>query len=90
MNADLALNNDDASAIRQRFSNALPLELADAVYSDSDKLLYRYRIVDANNDRNINNVDGNLIRRVHSFLAPEKLTEFYRPTEYTCPVEPKP
>ena len=90
VNADLALNNDDASAIRQRFSNALPLELADAVYSDSDKLLYRYRIVDANNDRNINNVDGNLIRRVHSFLAPEKLTEFYRPTEYTCPVEPKP
>lgn len=81
--ANLLLNSDDSEALLHRFRTALPLELPTGVFSKADQLLYRYRILDANNDRNINNVDANLIRR-----TPGKVKQFYRPTEYTCPVQP--
>ncbi len=91
VNADGSLSTSvkDADTIRKRFSEALPLELTDPVYSQADRRLYRYRIVDANNDRNINNVDANLIRKVTAFFLPEDtLTQFYRPTDYIYPTTP--
>ena len=90
VNADRTLMTDVAQ-IRERFTTALPHMaggLSDAVYTPEDKLLYCYRIVDVNNDRNINNVDANLVRRIADLLPNNKLTEFYRPTEYTNPIKP--
>lgn len=81
----------DKVAIQRRFSagTALPYELPITVYSAADTLVYKYRIVDANNDRNINNIDAGLIRKMTELVhTPAKLTEFYRPTEYTYPVKP--
>lgn len=85
VNADLSLVTDvkDANALRKRFSAGLPLDLDDTVYIAADKLLYRYRIVDANNDRNVNEVDADLIREVTTSIVDGTLTQFYRPTEYT-------
>ncbi len=68
----------DADAVRDRYSASLPLEATN--YPQADQLLYRYRILDANNDRNINNIDSNLIRR--SIATGVSLTEFYRPVDY--------
>lgn len=57
-----------------------PYRLADHIdvlnYPDWDKTVYRYRICDVNNDRNINNI--NAIR----ILNEETLTDFYRPVDY--------
>ena len=85
----------DANAIRKRFSSALPgvTQFADATLGTdgvADSLLYRYRIVDANNDRNINNIDADLIRWVTTsgFTGRTALTEFYKPVQYTNPVKP--
>lgn len=89
VDADQILERADADAIRKRFRTALPLEMADVDYSAGDKLVYKYRIVDANNDRNINNVDANLIRKVTALILPsEPLTQFYRPTDYIYPALP--
>ena len=79
----------DATAIQERFvddvTKKLPLEAPN--YSTLvDMLVYRYRILDANNDRNINNIDSNLIREVlDTTSAINALTEFYLPTDYITP-----
>ena len=45
-------------------------------YPDYDKEVYRYRICDANDDRNINDIDANRIQNEAT------LTDFYRPVDY--------
>ena len=85
MNADLNVTTGDVDAIQNRFggkaANPVTLPLNSANYPAADKLVYRYRILDANNDRNINNIDANLIRQVLSTRG--TLTEFYLPIDYT-------
>lgn len=91
VNANLAVDASDAIALRQRFSILLPVKGTDYALSangTADSLLYTYRILDANNDRNINNVDADMIRRMKTFGDPAKLTEFYLPTHYTDPDQP--
>lgn len=92
VDADKTVTDVDRVSIQQRFNQdkALPYELATTVYSEADELVYKYRVVDANNDRNINNIDAGMIRKVTTLLPTAKLTEFYRPTEYTYPVKPTP
>lgn len=91
-NASDKVTKNDRTAIQQRFSTALPYELPTTVYSAADALVYKYRIVDANNDRNINNIDAGLIRKAEIKRIKDKpiLTEFYKPVEYTNPVKPTP
>lgn len=97
VDADQVVTDVDRVSIQRRFNTgtALPYELpndppASAVYSAADELVYKYRIVDANNDRNINNIDAGMIRKVTTLLPTSNLTQFYRPTEYTNPVKPTP
>lgn len=68
----------DAELIRQRFAQPLGLgdDAAAVNYPASDKSLYRYRVLDVNNDRNINNIDANRIKNNGT------LTDFYRPVDY--------
>lgn len=85
MNADLSTNEADGTAIQNRFggtaTDPINLPLNSANYPEGDKLLYRYRILDTNNDRNVNNIDANLIREV--LRTNSALTEFYLPIDYT-------
>lgn len=71
-------NDDDAEYIRQRvILDGMLADTSDVVnYPDWDKTLYRYRICDVNNDRNINNIDANRIQNETT------LTDFYRPVDY--------
>lgn len=68
----------DAEYIRQRIvlEHMLADEGAVVNYPDWDKSVYRYRICDVNDDRNINNIDAN---RIQNEAA---LTDFYRPVDY--------
>lgn len=79
VNADLTVDSMDGDYIHNRMSVPLPIDqLAGSDnYPAADKLVYRYRIVDANNDRNINNIDANLIYRLGLQQA------FYLPIDYT-------
>lgn len=79
VNADLKVDGTDGDYIHNRMSVPLPIDqLTGSInYPAADKLVYRYRIVDVNNDRNINNIDANLIYRLGIQQA------FYLPIDYT-------
>lgn len=64
-------DNLDAAAIEGRFGSKLGHEAVG--YSDGQ--LFLYRVCDANNDRNLNNVDANAIRG-------GKCVIYYLPTDY--------
>ena len=83
VNADLSVNGADGDYIHGRMRYPLPIDqlAGSADYPEGDKLVYRYRIVDANNDRNINNIDANLIFKI--IRLGQTLQEFYLPTNYT-------
>lgn len=53
-------------------------EWKETVYERSN--IFKYRVVDVNNDRNVNNIDGNLIRKIVGNKA--KPIRFYNPVEY--------
>lgn len=75
-----AAGSPDAAAIEGRLGSSLGHEAAG--YPDSR--LFLYRVCDANNDRNLNNVDANAIRG-------GKCVTYYLPTEYndfTAPATP--
>lgn len=42
--------------------------------------IFKYRVVDVNNDRNVNNIDGNLIDKIARGSA--KAIRFYNPVRY--------
>jgi len=71
VNADRAADGADVDAVQNRVS--LPLGYESAAYTDG--MLFRYRVCDANNDRNINNIDANTI-------AAGALDQFYLPVDY--------
>ncbi len=75
INADLTVATRDADLIRSRYTEPLPTEAVN--YLDADRRVYRYRILDVNNDRNINNIDSNMLRWQRNDMA-----EFYRPVDY--------
>lgn len=90
VDSDLDVDGDDSDDIHSRYSVPLPIDQFSGSnnYPDGDKLVYRYRIVDANNDRNINNIDANLIGRL--LRTGETLPRFYLPTDYTHHMPPAP
>lgn len=45
--------------------------------------IFKYRVVDVNNDRNVNNIDGNLINKIVRSKA--EAIRFYNPIYYTYP-----
>ncbi len=65
VNVSGAADNDDAAMVEKRFSSAFG-------YGD----MFLYRVCDANNDRNLNNVDANAIRG-------GKCVNYYLPTSYS-------
>lgn len=79
VDADGVVTTGDADLIRERFSQTLGMDAPN--YGDS--ALYRYRMVDANNDRNLNNIDANAVRQAAQTVGAVALTEYYLPIDYT-------
>ncbi len=50
----------------------------ETVYERSN--IFKYRVVDVNNDRNVNNIDGNLIDKIARGTA--EAIRFYNPVNY--------
>ena len=48
-----------------------------AAASFPDWRLYRYRVCDVNNDRNINNIDANKL-----YYGVDQIVPYYKPTDY--------
>jgi len=67
----------DSDLVKNRVTDPLG-SMVDAGYPDYPAWrLFRYRSSDANNDRNVNNIDANQIRH-----GQEKIVPYYKPTDY--------
>lgn len=83
------LDEKDETALKNRVTDPLGYvagrwergdgdEWEETVYPRAN--IFKYRVVDVNNDRNVNNIDGNLIRKIADGKA--QPIRFYNPVTY--------